>query len=110
MAFRHYLRAARVGKFDMAQYNVARCYEQGIGIPPNLEKAVLWYSRSGRSGNQYAIERLQLLRRDIIQADADPNDDEEELRIEAELGQQNLSHHCHTPAGQCSSPTNNNQQ
>lgn len=47
-AFRHLLKAAELGQ-GMAMYEVAQCYEKGLGTERDRGKALLWYQRCVKS-------------------------------------------------------------
>ncbi|KAJ3308255.1 hypothetical protein HDU76_004050, partial [Blyttiomyces sp. JEL0837] len=52
-------RAARSGHSE-AQYICGRCYEKGIGVSRELQKAVKWFERAVRNG--YTVGRVDLER------------------------------------------------
>ncbi|RIA91144.1 hypothetical protein C1645_768266, partial [Glomus cerebriforme] len=60
MAFDLYLKAANM-KYSIAQYNVAVCYEDGIGTAKDAEKAMEWYKQSADNGYDLAMRRLNEL-------------------------------------------------
>ena len=37
-----------------AQFNLGYCYDKGLGVEQNYEKAVEWYTKSAEQGNAYA--------------------------------------------------------
>lgn len=54
-------RAAHTG-FAPGVYELARCYEYGVGVDPDVRKAgaaVLWYERASELGDPFASVRLQ---------------------------------------------------
>ena len=54
MAFQKYMVAAsEYGRPD-AQLEVARCYQNGIGVAKNAENAVVWYKKAAEQGNAEA--------------------------------------------------------
>lgn len=57
-----YLRIAAEAGFSEAQYLLAKCYKDGIGVSKNLIEAKKWCSRSADQGNTSAEELLQELR------------------------------------------------
>ena len=46
-----------------AQYNLALCYENGIGVDKDPAEAVKWYQKAANQGNAKAKEALQRLGR-----------------------------------------------
>ena len=59
LAFKHFKNAADNGHVE-ACYNLAYCYEYGLGCKPNMSKAIRYYEMSAEQGNDYAIGRLGL--------------------------------------------------
>jgi len=57
-SFYFYMLAANQGHPD-ACYDVARFYENGIGVNINIEKAILWYNRAFASGRLDALSHLE---------------------------------------------------
>lgn len=45
MAFQKYMVAARDYGHPEAQFEVARCYQNGVGVAKNAENAVVWYKK-----------------------------------------------------------------
>ena len=54
MAFQQYMVAARDYGHPEAQFEVARCYQNGIGVEKNAENAVVWYKKAAEQGNAEA--------------------------------------------------------
>ena len=54
MAFQRYMVAASDYGHPEAQLEVARCYQNGIGVAKNAENAVVWYKKSAEQGNAEA--------------------------------------------------------
>ncbi len=50
-AFELYQKAANL-EHSMAQYNLAYMYENGDGIMKDIDKALYWYNKSAKQGNQ----------------------------------------------------------
>lgn len=46
MAFQQYMVAARDYGHPEAQFEVARCYQNGMGVKKNEENAVVWYTKA----------------------------------------------------------------
>ncbi|KAG0365484.1 hypothetical protein BGX24_004132 [Mortierella sp. AD032] len=59
-AFEWFVKGAEQGS-DMAQYEVARCYEEGRGVSKNYEKAVDWYTKASQKGHHQAKRDLDRL-------------------------------------------------
>ncbi|KAK3820645.1 MAG: hypothetical protein J3R72DRAFT_479877 [Linnemannia gamsii] len=59
-AFEWFVKGAEQGS-DMAQYEVARCYEEGRGVSTNYEKAVDWYTKASQKGHHQAKRDLDRL-------------------------------------------------
>jgi TPR repeat protein len=55
-----YKKAASLGN-SVAQYNIALMYEKGQGAK-NIGKAILWYEKSAKQGDQDARNKLKHLR------------------------------------------------
>lgn len=53
-----YLRSAELGNPE-TQYKIATCYESGIGVKKDLDKALYWYQQAAEQGWQVAIDRLK---------------------------------------------------
>lgn len=67
-AVRKFWEAAEQGQ-GMAMFELAQCYEMGIGTPCNRDQAVLWYNRckdSNYAAASDAKERLRELERFVI--------------------------------------------
>lgn len=60
-AFVFYMQAAR-GQDVEGEYNVGFCFEEGIGIEQNKEKAIYWLKRAALQGDDLAKQRLALLK------------------------------------------------
>ena len=58
LAYKCYVIAASNGFAD-GQFNLARCYEQGIGIEKDLQKAKQYYEEAAENGSDEAAERLK---------------------------------------------------
>jgi TPR repeat protein/Tfp pilus assembly protein PilF len=56
-AFRHYARAGRAG-FAEAEYRIARCYIEGVGVPRSRSEGMRWLLRAADHGH---VEALTLL-------------------------------------------------
>ena len=54
MAFQQYMIAARDYGHPEAQFEVARCYQNGMGVEKNEENAVVWYKKAAEQGNAEA--------------------------------------------------------
>ena len=54
MAFQQYMVAARDYGHPEAQFEVARCYQNGMGVEKNEENAVVWYKKAAEQGNAEA--------------------------------------------------------
>ncbi|CAG8532582.1 17096_t:CDS:2 [Funneliformis caledonium] len=63
--FNLFLQAANM-KNNIAQYNIAVCFEDGIGTIKNFDKAILWYTKSADNGYDKAIKRLEKLSDDLL--------------------------------------------
>ena len=51
-------------EYDLAQFNLANCYEKGIGVEqPDLDKAKKWYRLAADQKNSGAIKALKRLER-----------------------------------------------
>jgi TPR repeat protein len=53
----HYRDAATRGEID-AQYLLAWCYEQGVGIQADLYEAAAWYKRAAKGGHMLAHDAV----------------------------------------------------
>ena len=42
----------------LAAYNLAYCYEHGLGVPANLEQAITWYRRSAAAASEAPIREI----------------------------------------------------
>ncbi|UZO03820.1 uncharacterized protein OCT59_024221 [Rhizophagus irregularis] len=63
-AFELYQNAANLGHNDVhAQYNLALMYEKGDGITKYIDKAIYWYKKSAKQGNQDAQNKLKKLQK-----------------------------------------------
>lgn len=58
LAFEYFLKAAENELLE-SQYNVAVCYQEGIGTKKNLFKALSWYIESAKSGYDKSIQFLK---------------------------------------------------
>lgn len=54
MAFQRYMVAASDYGHPEAQLEVARCYQNGVGVAKNAENAVVWYKKAAEQGNAEA--------------------------------------------------------
>ena len=54
MAFQQYMVAARDYGHPEAQFEVARCYQNGTGVEKNEENAVVWYKKAAEQGDAEA--------------------------------------------------------
>ena len=61
-----FLKSAEQGDV-LAQNNVGVCYEEGIGVPVNVVKAIKWYSLAESQGDQYAHEALARIERNSME-------------------------------------------
>jgi TPR repeat protein len=61
-AYNHYRKAAESGQ-GMAMFELARCYETGIGTPKDLQKAIRWYEECSQSRYASASEAKEKLRK-----------------------------------------------
>ncbi len=52
-------RSAEQG-YDLAQFSLGWCYEFGLGITQDFNKAALWYGKASKQGNEQASERLKI--------------------------------------------------
>ena len=52
-----YETAARMGN-ARAQAQIGMCYESGVGVEPNLDKAIEWYKQAAKQKNELALWRL----------------------------------------------------
>ena len=59
-AFRLYARAARSGLTE-AEYRVARCYLEGVGVPLSRAEGVRWLEQAGRHGHVEGQSLLAIL-------------------------------------------------
>jgi TPR repeat protein len=60
LAFKDFSMAAKEGH-DLAQFNVALMYEQGLGVSKNEKEALFWYGESASQGNSAAQFNLGVL-------------------------------------------------
>ena len=44
--------------YHQAQYNLAYCYEKGIGVTEDLDEAVKWYKKAANQGNVEALNKI----------------------------------------------------
>ncbi|MDR1111875.1 MAG: sel1 repeat family protein [Deltaproteobacteria bacterium] len=44
-----------------AQFNMARAYELGDGVPKDVAKAIEWYEKAARNGNESAMYNLGVI-------------------------------------------------
>ena len=49
---------AKEGDF-VAQYELGCCYQDGLGVQKDLDKAIYWYKESASQGNQEAQIALE---------------------------------------------------
>ncbi|UZO03807.1 uncharacterized protein OCT59_024209 [Rhizophagus irregularis] len=61
-AFELYQNAAILGD-DTAQFNLALMYEEGDGITKDIGKAIYWYEKSAKQGDQDAQIKLKNLKK-----------------------------------------------
>lgn len=54
MAFQQYMVAARDYGHPEAQFEVARCYQNGTGVEKSEENALVWYKKAAEQGNAEA--------------------------------------------------------
>ncbi len=59
-AYQHWMPLAQRGVKE-AQNKVGVLYEQGLGVPMDLSKAVKWYTRAAKQGSREARETLARL-------------------------------------------------
>ncbi|CAG8666632.1 27242_t:CDS:10, partial [Dentiscutata erythropus] len=59
-AFEHYRKSADYNN-PLGQFNLARCYEEGIGVIKNLRLAKHWYEKAANDGHKDAINQLNNL-------------------------------------------------
>ncbi|MFZ1518178.1 MAG: tetratricopeptide repeat protein [Ignavibacteriaceae bacterium] len=55
------LMKAEINGSILAQFTLAHCYENGIGVKKNLPNAVKYYRAAAQRGNQFAYEQLKRL-------------------------------------------------
>ena len=67
MAFQQYMVAARDYGHPEAQFEVARCYQNGIGVEKNAENAVVWYKKAAEQGNAEAQCALLGIRKTVFE-------------------------------------------
>ena len=58
LAYEWYLKAAENG-MALAQKNVGLCYWNGEGVRRDEDKAIMWWQRAARQGNEKAQEYLE---------------------------------------------------
>ena len=58
MAFQKYMVAASDYGSPEAQFEVARCYQNGTGVEKNEENAVVWYKKAAEQGYAEAQKKL----------------------------------------------------
>lgn len=61
-AFKFFLKAAEAGQ-GMAMYEVARLYEEGLGVGANHERAIEWYKKCADSNYMASSDAKKALRR-----------------------------------------------
>ncbi len=61
-------KAAQRGVVD-SQYNLGVLYESGQGLPKNLTEAYVWYSVAAGQGDQFARQRIDILKDQLGEAD-----------------------------------------
>lgn len=61
MAVQCYREAAEWG-IKQAQYNLAGCYEKGLGVEQNLREAMKWYRKAAENGFAAAVKEIERLR------------------------------------------------
>ncbi len=60
LAFRLYARAGRTGLAE-AEYRVARCYLDGVGVPPSRAEGIRWLELAARHGHVEAQSQLAVI-------------------------------------------------
>lgn len=60
-AVKYFKKALAVCDQPDCQYDLARCYEQGLGVEKDLAQAEYWYKKAEESGHPKARERLERL-------------------------------------------------
>lgn len=60
LAVHHWMKSSTMG-YDKGQYNLARCYEDGIGTYRDLDKAKYYYGLAASQGHPEAAKRLNKL-------------------------------------------------
>lgn len=58
LAYKCYVIAASNGFAD-GQFSLARCYEHGIGVEKDLQKAKQYYEKEAENGSNEAAKRLK---------------------------------------------------
>lgn len=43
----------------MAQYNLGRCYEEGVGVDKDLDQAMMWYRKAANQRLQKAVDKVK---------------------------------------------------
>ncbi|XP_014246724.1 uncharacterized protein LOC106665065 [Cimex lectularius] len=56
-AFKHFMHSSKLG-YPPAEYNIALCYERGIGIKQDFAKAAKWYEKAASNGHTTAMYNL----------------------------------------------------
>ena len=91
-AFECWLQGAEKGDF-FSSYRVGICYEQGIGVPQNDNKALEWFTRAANEGEEYSEKYLEdyaqnaamYFTRAVVGDSPDPAKAEMAERIRADL-------------------------
>ena len=90
-----YAQAANMGEAE-AQYEYARCLEEGLGVKRSLDNALVWYKYAARQGLSKAQYKLAMLLLEKCAADSTSDIAYFWLRVSAEFGnadaQYKLSH------------------
>ncbi|MDX1697559.1 MAG: tetratricopeptide repeat protein, partial [Thiohalobacterales bacterium] len=66
--FREKLREADNGNPE-AQYDVGTMYQNGRGVEPDRDKAIVWFERAAAQGDAKAISRLKLMQANAARFD-----------------------------------------
>ena len=53
--FRSLLNKSQTSSFPLINYCLARCYNLGLGIPPNQEMALLLYKKAAKNSSSFAF-------------------------------------------------------
>jgi TPR repeat protein len=67
-------------------YNVAHCYEEGLGTIKNLKEAINWYKKSAELGNCYAQNSLGYMFEEGLGVERDEAKAVEWYTLSADLG------------------------